>query len=119
MACDIEVTAEFEAWWDTLDEDEREDIRSCVGLLEERGPTLPFPYSSGVAQSKHSHMRELRIQHRGRPYRILYAFDPRRSAILLIGGDKTGNDRWYDENVPRADRLFDEHLESLERDGEK
>jgi hypothetical protein len=64
-------------------------------------------------------MRELRIQHRGRPYRILYAFDPRRSAILLIGGDKTGNDRWYDENVPRADRLFDEHLESLERDGEK
>ena len=118
MAFDVEVTAEFEAWWDTLDEDEREDIRSCVGLLEERGPTLPFPYSSGVVQSKHSHMRELRIQHRGRPYRILYAFDPRRSAILLIGGDKTGNDRWYDENVPRADRLYDEHLESLERDGE-
>ena len=48
-------------------------------------------------------MRELRIQHEGRPYRVLYAFDPRRSAILVLGGDKTGNDRWYEEQVPVAD----------------
>jgi hypothetical protein len=52
-------------------------------------------------------MRELRVQHQGRPYRVLYAFDPRRVAILLIGGDKTGNDRWYEKFVPRADRLYD------------
>lgn len=58
-------------------------------------------------------MRELRIQHKGRPYRILYAFDPRRVALLLIGGDKAGNDDWYDEFVPIADNLYDEHLESL------
>ena len=51
-------------------------------------------------------MRELRIQHRGRPYRVLYAFDPRRSAILLLGGDKTGDDRWYVVNIPVADRLY-------------
>ena len=49
-------------------------------------------------------------------YRILFAFDPRRCAILLIGGDKTGNDRWYDTYVPIADRLYDEHLESLRRE---
>ena len=55
-------------------------------------------------------MRELRIQHDGKPYRILYAFDPRRAAILLIGGNKTGVDRWYDVFVPIADRLYDEHL---------
>lgn len=59
-------------------------------------------------------MRELRVQHEGRPYRVLYAFDPRRVAILLIGGDKTGNNRWYEENVPRADAIYDEHLGELE-----
>jgi hypothetical protein len=62
-------------------------------------------------------MRELRIQHQGQPYRVLYAFDPRRNAILLIGGDKTGNDRWYEEFVPTADRLYDAHLASLKREG--
>jgi hypothetical protein len=59
-------------------------------------------------------MRELRIQHQGRPYRVLYAFDPRRTAILLIGGDKTGQDRWYDEHVPQADALYDAHLAVLD-----
>ena len=107
------MTDEFEHWWDTLDESEREDVRSAVGLLEEKGPTLPFPHSSGVASSKHARMRELRIQHEGRPYRVLYAFDPRRTAILLIGGDKTGNDRWYEENVPIADQLYDQHLHEV------
>ena len=62
-------------------------------------------------------MRELRIQHQGRPFRVLYAFDPRRAAILLLGGDKTGNDRWYAVHVPLADRLYDEHLEQLRKDG--
>ena len=48
---------------------------------------------------------------------MLYAFDPRRSAILLLGGDKTGNDRWYAENVPEADHRYDAHLETLELEG--
>ena len=64
-------------------------------------------------------MRELRIQHAGRPYRVLYAFDPRRCAILLIGGDKAGKDRWYEEYVPIADRLYNEHLETLRKEGLK
>lgn len=58
-------------------------------------------------------MKELRIQHADRPYRVLFAFDPRRAAILLLGGDKTGNTRWYEENVSRADDIFDAHLKSL------
>jgi hypothetical protein len=62
-------------------------------------------------------MRELRVQHRGRPYRVLYAFDPRRVAILLIGGDKTGHDRWYEQFVPVADHLYDRHLETLKQEG--
>jgi hypothetical protein len=59
----------------------------------------------------------LRIQHAGKPYRVLYAFDPFRTGILLLGGNKTGNDRWYAVNVPRADALFGEHLAQLEQKG--
>jgi hypothetical protein len=62
-------------------------------------------------------MRELRVQHAGRPYRVLYAFDPRRAAILLLGGDKTGDNRWYAVNVPKADALYDEHLKTLRKEG--
>ena len=62
-------------------------------------------------------MRELRVQHDGQPYRILYAFDPRRSAILLIGGNKTGDNRWYDVFVPIADRFYDEQLAELRKEG--
>jgi hypothetical protein len=62
-------------------------------------------------------MRELRTQHQGRPFRTLYAFDPRRHAILLIGGDKTGNDRWYEVHVPLADRLYEDHLRQLREEG--
>jgi hypothetical protein len=61
-------------------------------------------------------MRELRIQHCGDPYRVLYAFDPRRAAILLLGGNKAGNDRWYEEYVPQADELYDEHLDELRKE---
>ena len=117
MEWEVEYTDEFEAWWTTLSEKEQEDIAVVVGLLESKGTSLGFPYCSGVVDSKHEHMRELRVQHKGRPYRILYAFDPRRCAILLIGGDKTGKDRWYEEFVPIADRLYDKHLEQLRKEG--
>lgn len=96
---------------------EQNAIDVAVGLLEENGPGLPFPLSSGIKKSRHRHRRELRIQHRGKPYRILYAFDPRRVAILLIGGHKTGDDRWYEKFVPRADKLYDEHLRKIREEG--
>jgi len=117
MSWDIEYTDEFGDWWSALSEAEQESLAASVQLLEERGPNLGFPHSSGINGSRHGHMRELRTQHEGRPYRTLYAFDPRRSAILLIGGDKTGDERWYDVNVPVADRLYDEHLEQLRKEG--
>jgi len=63
-------------------------------------------------------MRELRVQHKGEPYRVLYAFDPRRVAILLIGGSKGGDDRWYEKFVPLADRLYDEHLREIDGEGD-
>jgi len=118
MPWEVEYTDEFDQWWLGLTHEEQESITAYVGLLEEKGPRLPFPYSSDVRGSKHGQMRELRVQHQGRPYRVLYAFDPKRVALLLIGGDKTGNNRWYDEFVPQADRLYDEHLEALKREEE-
>ena len=117
MASDVEYTDEFSGWWDGLNETEQESVAASVRLLAMEGPRLPYPHSSGIQGSKHGHMRELRVQYEGRPYRILYAFDPRRAAILLLGGDKTGNDRWYEENVPKADRLYDEYLELLRKEG--
>ena len=114
---EVEYTDEFGGWWDDLTEAEQEDVRASISVLRSIGPSLGRPHVDSVASSKHANMKELRVQHQGRPYRVLFAFDPRRVAILLIGGDKTGKRRWYREYVPVADRLYDEHLETLQREG--
>ncbi|MBD2236401.1 type II toxin-antitoxin system RelE/ParE family toxin [Aulosira sp. FACHB-113] len=117
MAIEVEYIDEFEQWYLTLGEAEQDSIDVVVELLEERGVNLRSPYSTDIKGSRHGNMRELRIQHKGEPYRILYCFDPRRMAVLLLGGNKKGNDRWYEENVPKADRLYDELLKELEDEG--
>jgi hypothetical protein len=117
VTVEIEFTDEFEGWWNSLAESEQTRVRASVELLRQYGVGLPFPHSSGVAGSRHSHMRELRTQHEGNPLRILYAFNPLRNALLLLGGDKTGDDRWYEVHVPIADRLYDEHLAELKKEG--
>jgi len=117
MGWDVEGTDQFADWFVGLSDDEQVDVGRVVELLVEHGLSLPFPYSSGINGSRHRHMRELRIQHAGRPYRVLYAFDPRRAAILLLGGDKTGQDRWYEQHVPLADDLYDEYLATLKKEG--
>jgi len=113
MAFEVEYTDEFDIWWKELSEAEQESVVASVKLLQELGPHLPFPYSSGVKGSKYSRMRELRVQHKGNPIRILYAFDPRRIAILLIGGNKKGQDDWYKTFIPQADKLYADHLKLL------
>ena len=117
MGWNVEVTGEFEQWFNTLRDEEKGAVIRAQLLLADRGPTLPYPHSSGIHGSKFEHMRELRIQHKGDPYRVLYAFDPRRTAILLLGGKKTGDDRWYDKIVPEADKLYQEHLTELQGRG--
>ena len=111
MATEIIVTDEFKTWFEGLNESEQEAIGRVVGLLQERGATLDFPFSSGIKGSIYAAMRELRIQQGGDPYRVLYAFDPIRQAVLLVGGVKTGKgNRWYDDAIRIADRLFGEYL---------
>jgi len=118
VAWEVEVTDEFKAWWDGLTVAEQMSIGTGIELLVEVGPNLSFPHSSKVNGSRHSAMRELRVQHQGRPYRVLYIFDPRRAAILLLGGDKTGDDRWYEKNVPLADRIYDDYLKEIKEEGQ-
>lgn len=114
---EIEVTDEFNSWWYKQSLALRGDVTAVVDLLEEYGPALGRPHSGEIRGSKHKQMRELIVQSAGEPYRILYAFDPRRVAVLIIAGCKTGNDRWYEEYIPKADRLFDTLLEELKNEG--
>jgi hypothetical protein len=115
MAWAVEYTSEFEAWWDTLSEAEQVEINAKVEMLEEDGPVLSRPHADVITSSRHSNMKELRAKVDERHLRVLYAFDPRRTALLLIGGDKTGDPKWYERFVRIADDLFDQHLEQLEK----
>ena len=112
----VEYTDEFNEWWETLDEKEQDAIDRSVMLLEDQGPSLSYPHSSDIRQSRHGNMRELRSQCKGHPLRTFYAYDPRRSAILLIGGDKAGNNNFYDEMVPKADKIYDEYLKEIKEE---
>jgi hypothetical protein len=110
---EVEYTNEFDVWWRRQSEARQDRIASTVALLAEHGPALGFPHSSGIHGSRHSRMRELRVQSGGDPLRVFYVFDPRRTAILLVGGDKTGKDRFYRGYVKLADDLYDAHLTEL------
>ncbi|MGH2409596.1 MAG: type II toxin-antitoxin system RelE/ParE family toxin [Chloroflexota bacterium] len=80
---------------------------AAMRLLRQDGPTLGRPFVDRIEMSRHANMKELRVRY----IRILFAFDPKRQTILLLGGNKEGKwDSWYDEQVPRADLLFDRHL---------
>jgi hypothetical protein len=114
---DVEFTDEFEAWWETLSMAEQGSLEASVRLLEQFGPELSRPHADTVKGSRHSNMKELRTRCKGRPLRTFFAFDPRRSAIRLIGGDKTGDERFYERILPLADRLYDEYLDELRGEG--
>lgn len=113
IAWEIEVTEEFENWYLNLDQATRRRVIATVDLLEERGPALTRPYADTLEGSRHSNMKELRPTP---TVRILFAFDPERTAMLLIGGNKRDQwTEWYEEAIPMADDLYDEHLKSLKR----
>ena len=110
---EIASTDEFDTWWYTLDDFAQASIDAHVQLLEEHGPNLGYPYSTDISSSRHGNLRELRVQSKGRPLRLFYAFDPRRTAIRLIGGDKSADKRFYERIIPVADRLYARHLQKI------
>jgi hypothetical protein len=116
LSWEVEYTDEFEAWWSDLDDDDQEKITAAVETLEEHGPNLKRPVVGDIVNTKLNNLKELipPASHT----RIHFAFDPRRAAILLLGGDKSGNwDRWYEEHIPQAEKLYDNHLEELRTEG--
>jgi hypothetical protein len=115
MEWDIQLDEDFAAWLAGLEAGLRDEIIAHANLLREHGPQLGRPYVDTLEGSEFPNMKELRVQYRGDPWRILFAFDPRRSAILLVGGNKRGDKRWYKKHLPIADARFRHHLERLER----
>jgi len=109
MAYAIEGTDEFVAWFDGLSSHEKASVAAKIDVLEEFGPALGRPSVDTVRGSRYRNLKELRIQHVGRPYRVFFIFDPRRAAILLIGGRKSGKG-FYKRMVPRADNVYEQYL---------
>jgi len=105
-------TAEFEEWFLGLSSMDARSVVRGVGLLEAKGLALGFPHSSAIEGCRHA-LRELRVQSSGRPLRVFYAFDPKRQAVLILGGDKTGDDRFYLTMIPRAEAIWERYLEEL------
>ena len=116
-AWDVEVTDEFGEWWQTLPSEQQEALTDRVDLLAERGPDLGRPVVDCIQSSRHHNMKELRAA-QGGALRVLFMFDPRRQAILLLGGDKSGEwAGWYEWAVPAADALYDAYLDELKEEG--
>ncbi len=121
MAWEVEYTDEFGAWYEALGVEDQDAVIARVEILEASGPGLGRPSVDNIHQSRHANMKELRAE---RAIRVLFAFDPRRSAILLVGGSKHPDETtsanwndWYDEFVPKADDLYDTHVQALQREG--
>ena len=113
MAWEIEVSDEFLDWYLDLGMDERASVANCVEKLEEQGPELGRPYVDTLYGSAYPNLKELRVQHQGRPLRILFAFDPRRNAYLILGGDKSRDKNWYVAAIRRAEAIYAQHLKEI------
>lgn len=110
----IETTDTFDEWLDNLDDTDRANVLTGMILLREKGPGLPRPHADKVNESKHSNMKELRVQSKGKPIRAFFAFDPTRKGIILCAGNKAGNQkRFYKTMIPIADREFSAHLDKM------
>lgn len=114
VAWPVEVTSQFESWYSGLGDTDREAVNAAVDALEGRGPGLGRPLVGEIVGSRHGQLKELRIG----SIRMLFRFDPRRTAILLVGGDKRGEwKRWYAAAISAADDLYDAYLAELREEG--
>jgi hypothetical protein len=117
VAWEVEFTDQVGEWWDSLTAIQQRAVGARVALLRDSGPSLGRPLVDRVSSSRHQNMKELRASSDG-ALRVLFAFDPQRTAILLLGGNKSGQwVTWYRTAVPLADDLFDEYLAEIEHEG--
>lgn len=118
MAWNVEVTDEFQTWFTGLTSGEQIEVARKIKLLEEKGPELGRPNADTIQGSNIPNLKELIIQYGGDPYRVLFVFDPRRTAILLMGGEKTGKGKaWYKTAVPQAEKIYEQYLKEIKDEG--
>ena len=107
-------SSDFEEWLTSLSEDEQNSVAAILEILRMQGPHLPRPHADVIHGSRISNLKELRVQHRGSPYRVFYAFDPLRQAMVLCGGNKTGDKRFYVRMIPIAERIWFDYIKGLQ-----
>ncbi|MEA3507469.1 MAG: type II toxin-antitoxin system RelE/ParE family toxin [Synergistota bacterium] len=112
MPWDVVYTDHFETWLETCSTSLQNETLAHIELLAIMGVNLPFPYCSQIKGTRLTGMRELRFRYRKRDIRILYIFDPSRRAVLLVGGDKTGDKQWYEKHIPLAENVFRDYSQS-------
>ena len=110
---------EFATWLDAQEEELKVRTLAHLDLLEERGPLLARPHADTLKGSEIANLKELRFKFERAPIRILFAFDPRQQAVIILAGSKQGDKRWYDANIPIAEKLFKEHLEGQRKADEE
>jgi hypothetical protein len=117
MVWEVLFTDQLGAWWESLSDEQQDEIIAAVEVLEEKGPALGRPLVDRIAGTKLRNLKELRVS-KGGALRILFVFDPLRRAILLLGGDKTGRwQEWYRDAIPEAEHLYEVYLGELREEG--
>lgn len=116
MEWKIILLDEYEDWFDELDEKLQDAIYEDILVLEKIGPGLGRPHVDTLNVKKGTKkIKELRTEFKGQVYRSLFAFDPKQSAVFLLGGNKSGKNKWYDKNIPKAQKRYKKHLESIKK----
>lgn len=118
MKWQVEFHEDFDPEFDALPEDVQDEIRALAGALEKIGPLLGRPRADTLNGSRHANMKELRFDASNGVWRVAFAFDPRRKAVLLVAGDKSGvsEKRFYRQLIEKADRRFDDYLSRIKKE---
>ncbi len=119
MPYEVILLDEFADWLDEQGEEPRLRILAHLELLADRGPLLARPYADTLKGSKIPNLKELRVSYRREPIRILFAFNPKQQAVVILGGTKQADKRWYEVNIPIAEKLFVEYLEKQRKEDEQ
>lgn len=115
MAWEVVTVECFDDWFLGLNAAEQQDVLATIFVLQQFGPGLGRPYVDSLkGTDKVKNLKELRVQHKGKPFRLFFAFDPRRQAVMLCGGDKSGNKHFYETMISIAEREFLDYLQGLE-----
>ncbi len=113
MGYKVNFSTEFQIWFAEQEERLQDTLSEQIKNLERKGPHLGRPLVDTLKGSQMSNLKEFRLPFQGQPYRILFAFDPEREAILLIGGNKASDKKWYQRMIPQAETIFANHLKKL------